>query len=115
MLQKFLRKKSVESILASAEKKEHKLKKSLGAIDLIGMGVGAVIGAGIFVITGSIAAGGANHVAAGTCSSFELCCCCYCLWFSVLSVMLNSHHCCQFQEVPIHIHTQQWENLLPGL
>ena len=65
MFNKLFRKKSVEAILASAEKKEFKLNKTLGAVDLIALGVGAVIGAGIFVITGSIAAGGAHHIGAG--------------------------------------------------
>jgi len=65
LLNKLFRKKSVDAILASAEKKEYKLNKTLGAIDLIALGVGAVIGAGIFVITGSVAAGGAHHTGAG--------------------------------------------------
>jgi len=65
VLNKLFRKKSVDAILASAEKKEYKLNKTLGAIDLIALGVGAVIGAGIFVITGSVAAGGAHHTGAG--------------------------------------------------
>ncbi|MEQ8168145.1 MAG: amino acid permease [Candidatus Eremiobacterota bacterium] len=64
-LENLFRKKNVEEIIASAEREDFKLKKSLGAIDLMAMGVGAIIGAGIFVITGSIAAGGASHIGAG--------------------------------------------------
>ena len=47
-------KKSLEAILASAEK--HSLKKSLGAVDLLLLGIGCVIGTGIFVLTGVAAA-----------------------------------------------------------
>ncbi len=56
---KFLRVKSVESILRESQKEGHQLKKALGPIDLMALGVGAIIGAGIFVITGTAAAGGA--------------------------------------------------------
>ncbi len=40
----------------AAEEGEHTLKRSLGPINLITLGVGAVIGAGIFVLTGQAAA-----------------------------------------------------------
>lgn len=48
------RKKSVQEIIANAEKKS--LKKTLGAFDLIMIGIGCAIGTGIFVITGIAAA-----------------------------------------------------------
>lgn len=48
------RKKSVQKIISDAEAKP--LKKTLGAIDLIMLGIGATIGTGIFVITGIAAA-----------------------------------------------------------
>src|SRR3978361_267639 len=38
------------------EEGEHTLKRSLGPINLITLGIGAVIGAGIFVLTGQAAA-----------------------------------------------------------
>jgi basic amino acid/polyamine antiporter, APA family len=46
------------SLLASeaSEEGEHTLKRSLGALNLITLGIGAVIGAGIFVLTGQAAA-----------------------------------------------------------
>jgi basic amino acid/polyamine antiporter, APA family len=46
------------SLLAveSKEEGEHTLKRSLGALNLITLGIGAVIGAGIFVLTGQAAA-----------------------------------------------------------
>src|ERR1700685_4231620 len=40
----------------AGEQGEHTLKRSLGAMNLITLGIGAVIGAGIFVLTGQAAA-----------------------------------------------------------
>jgi APA family basic amino acid/polyamine antiporter len=40
----------------SKEQGEHTLKRSLGALNLITLGIGAIIGAGIFVLTGKAAA-----------------------------------------------------------
>lgn len=40
----------------AAEQGEHTLKRSLGALNLITLGIGAVIGAGIFTLTGQAAA-----------------------------------------------------------
>jgi APA family basic amino acid/polyamine antiporter len=48
--------KSVADIVASAEGGEHHLSKSLGALSITAMGIGAIIGAGIFVLTGTAAA-----------------------------------------------------------
>ncbi|MER3524521.1 MAG: amino acid permease [Ignavibacteria bacterium] len=41
------------------------LKRALGPIDLISLGIGAIIGTGIFAVIGTAAAGGADHVGAG--------------------------------------------------
>ena len=41
------------------------LKRTLGPLQLTMLGIGAIIGTGIFVLTGTAAAGGANHVGAG--------------------------------------------------
>ncbi len=49
------RTKSVEQSIAETDEPEHKLRKDLGVIDLIVFGVGVIIGAGIFVITGTVA------------------------------------------------------------
>ncbi|WP_050614566.1 amino acid permease [Bacillus testis] len=46
-----MRKKSIESLVASTENQG--LKRELGAFDLTMLGVGAVIGTGIFVLTGT--------------------------------------------------------------
>jgi APA family basic amino acid/polyamine antiporter len=50
--------KPVEKILREADgvEHEHSLKRSLGKSNLISLGVGAIIGAGIFVLTGQAAA-----------------------------------------------------------
>ena len=49
--------KPLDMLLSEAsEKGEHSLKRVLGPINLIMLGVGAIIGAGIFVLTGSAAA-----------------------------------------------------------
>jgi APA family basic amino acid/polyamine antiporter len=64
-LQRLFQTKSLDAILADAEKKEHQLKRVLGPIELISLGIGAVVGAGIFAVIGTAAAGGANHPGAG--------------------------------------------------
>ncbi|WP_052137927.1 amino acid permease [Heyndrickxia ginsengihumi] len=48
------RKKSIETMLDQS--KAHVLKRSLGALDLTFLGIGAIIGTGIFVLTGIVAA-----------------------------------------------------------
>ena len=54
------RTKSVEQSIAETQEPEHQLKKDLGVLDLIVFGVGVIIGAGIFVITGTVAASNAG-------------------------------------------------------
>src|SRR5919202_2635343 len=46
---------SILQVEASAEG-QHALKRALGALNLTSLGIGAIIGAGIFVLTGSAAA-----------------------------------------------------------
>ena len=58
-----LEKKSPDEILKAAESAN--LKKTLNAFDLIMLGIGAVIGTGIFTIIGIAAAGGPESVGAG--------------------------------------------------
>src|SRR6187549_423842 len=49
--------KSVSALRAEAEEiGEHSLKRKLGPLNLITLGIGAIIGAGIFVLTGQAAA-----------------------------------------------------------
>jgi APA family basic amino acid/polyamine antiporter len=48
--------KSMTALMAeSAETGEHSLKRALGPVNLVTLGIGAIIGAGIFVMTGSAA------------------------------------------------------------
>ena len=48
--------KTVEETLATTEQEGFRLKKDLGALDVTVLGAGAIIGAGIFVLTGTAAA-----------------------------------------------------------
>lgn len=50
------RKKSISTLIADSEKKGGTLKKELGAFDLTMLGIGAIIGTGVFVLTGVAAA-----------------------------------------------------------
>ncbi len=59
------RTKKLSDILADSEKPEYKLKRSLNAFDLTTLGVGAIIGAGIFAMTGTAAAGSSEYLGAG--------------------------------------------------
>jgi APA family basic amino acid/polyamine antiporter len=57
MASRLLATKPIDTILAeAAETSEHSLKRALGPINLITLGIGAIIGAGIFVLTGTAAA-----------------------------------------------------------
>ena len=58
--------KSVASLQGDAEGHGGPtLKRTLGPLQLTMLGIGAIIGTGIFVLTGTAAAGGASHVGAG--------------------------------------------------
>ena len=59
-----LRTKSVEQSIRDTDEPDHKLKKNLGALDLVIFGVGVIIGAGIFVLTGTAAATNAGPAVA---------------------------------------------------
>jgi APA family basic amino acid/polyamine antiporter len=48
--------KSVSRILAEADAGAHRLKRTLGAAQLVALGIGAIIGAGLFSMTGMAAA-----------------------------------------------------------
>ena len=55
MAMEVLRRKSVEQCLQDAEDHEHALRRSLGPVQLTAIGVGVIIGTGIFVLTGEAA------------------------------------------------------------
>ena len=52
-----LARKSIDKLISDSENPEHRLKKTLGPWSLTALGIGAVIGSGIFVLTGTAAAG----------------------------------------------------------
>jgi APA family basic amino acid/polyamine antiporter len=54
------RTKPIQQLLSEAFDKEHGLKKTLGAASLVTLGIGAIIGTGIFVLTGTVAANNAG-------------------------------------------------------
>ncbi|MCU1272429.1 MAG: yfnA [Acidobacteriaceae bacterium] len=49
--------KSIDKLIAEADRPEHRLRKTLGPWSLTALGIGAIIGSGIFVLTGTAAAG----------------------------------------------------------
>ena len=51
------RTKNIDQLLADADQPERRLKKTLGWVSLTALGIGAIIGTGIFVVTGTAAAG----------------------------------------------------------
>jgi APA family basic amino acid/polyamine antiporter len=65
MLTQLLRTKSLDAILADGESPQHQLKRTLGAFDVVMLGIGAIVGAGIFATIGTAAAGDATRPGAG--------------------------------------------------
>src|SRR5947209_14585617 len=65
MLDQLMRRKDVGAAYADSEAPEGRLKRTLGPIDLTALGIGAIIGTGIFSTTGTAAAGDPSHVGAG--------------------------------------------------
>ena len=63
-MRQLLRRKSVDQLVADSTERGG-LRRVLGKWDLTALGIGALIGAGIFASTGSAIAGGADHVGAG--------------------------------------------------
>ena len=57
MASELIRCKSIDQLLSDSENAEIKLKKSLGWLSLTSLGIGAVIGSGIFTIIGTAIAG----------------------------------------------------------
>ena len=57
MANQFFARKSIDKLIAESEEPQHRLKKTLGPWSLTALGIGAIIGSGIFVLTGTAAAG----------------------------------------------------------
>jgi APA family basic amino acid/polyamine antiporter len=64
-MKRLFRTKSLEQILSDSEKPEYRLRRALGPVQLTLLGIGAIIGAGIFATIGTAAAGDAYRPGAG--------------------------------------------------
>ncbi|MCI0628450.1 MAG: amino acid permease [Acidobacteria bacterium] len=87
--------KSPDRLLQEAEQPEHRLKRTLTAVDLTALGIGAIIGAGIFATTGSAVAGTLDRPGAGpalilsyllTAIACSFCALCYAEFASMIPV-----------------------------
>src|SRR3982751_809636 len=65
MLRGIFRTKNLDDILASAQEKGHTLNRTLGPINITLLGIGGIVGAGIFATVGTAAAGDASRPGAG--------------------------------------------------
>src|SRR6266481_2571925 len=80
--------KPMNDLLENAMDSRHRLKRSLRAVDLVMLGVGAIVGVGIFVLTGQAAA---NYAGPGILVSFllaALACGCAALCYSEMASMI---------------------------
>ena len=57
MANQLFARKSIDKLISDSERPETRLKKTLGKWGLTALGIGAIIGSGIFVLTGTAAAG----------------------------------------------------------
>ena len=57
MATQLFRTKSLDVLVSEAEVPQHQLKRTLGAFDVIMLGIGAIVGAGIFATIGTATAG----------------------------------------------------------
>src|ERR1051325_8388243 len=64
-LANLFRRKSLDRLVGETIDPQHQLKRALGPVQLTMLGVGAIIGAGIFSTPGTAAAGGGEHLGAG--------------------------------------------------
>src|SRR5215471_16277988 len=65
MLKELFRRKALDRLTAEAEEPDLRLKKALGPLDVTALGIGAIIGAGIFATIGTAAAGDSTRPGAG--------------------------------------------------
>lgn len=80
--------KPVDDFLKNAVDDKHRLKRSLTAVDLVMLGVGAIVGVGIFVLTGQAAA---SYAGPGILLSFvfaAVACGCAALCYSEMAAMI---------------------------
>ncbi len=60
-----LRRKSLDRLVGETTEPAHQLKRVLGPVQLTMLGIGAIVGAGIFSTPGTAAAGAEGHIGAG--------------------------------------------------
>ena len=65
MINRLFRTKSISQILTDADHPAHRLKKTLTVWDLTALGIGAIIGTGIFVLVGTAIVGDEHRPGAG--------------------------------------------------
>src|SRR5437764_979461 len=65
MTRQIFRTKSLDALVSEAEVPQHQLKRTLGPLDVTALGIGAIIGAGIFATIGTAAAGDPTRPGAG--------------------------------------------------
>ncbi len=65
MLKQLFKTKNLDALLHEGAAPERQLKRALGAFDVVMLGIGAIIGAGIFATIGTAAAGDAVRAGAG--------------------------------------------------
>lgn len=59
------RRKSLDHLVGETVHGDHQLKRALGPVELTLLGIGAIVGAGMFSTVGAAAAGGGEHIGAG--------------------------------------------------
>ena len=64
-MRRLFRTKSLDALLRGAENPDHQLRRTLGPVQLTFLGIGAIVGAGIFSMVGTAAGGGEGHPGAG--------------------------------------------------
>lgn len=64
-LSQLFRTKNLDAIMRDADASEGRLKRALGPVDLIALGIGAIIGSGIFATVGTAVAGDLTRPGAG--------------------------------------------------
>src|SRR5688572_26508439 len=65
MLKDLFRTKGLDQLVSEAENPARGLKRALGALDVTALGIGGIIGAGIFATIGTAAAGDPSRPGAG--------------------------------------------------
>ena len=65
MPSQIFRTKSLDRLVSEAGVPQHQLKRTLGAFDVTMLGIGAIVGAGIFATIGTATAGDATRPGAG--------------------------------------------------